>query len=184
MEPSVRNWLLIIALDIGGMWGGDEIIGGEDSREDCQRPVPDTHTLKTFSNQNPLFIHSRAHAIWSNFLCVFVVVKDTAQRQTDVIWQSGLTSNKDKNFNLHTNNITLLCKCAMLCCVTWQTVGCWPLWQSLVTLSPLLRSDRKQVRQWETPTGPSSCLEVNKRWGEVELILSACFPDTHPSHNN
>lgn len=44
MEPLRRDWLLIIALDVGGMWREDEIIGGADSREGCQRPVPDTHT--------------------------------------------------------------------------------------------------------------------------------------------
>lgn len=55
MEQTGRDWLLIIALDVGGMWrerGWDN--RRTDTQECLQRPVPDTHThsLKhTFSEQ-------------------------------------------------------------------------------------------------------------------------------------
>lgn len=73
MEPPGRDWLLIIALDVGCMWREDEIIGGADIRGDCQRPIPDTHTQNThFQSRSPVQPHE--HAMWSApALCIVVI---------------------------------------------------------------------------------------------------------------
>lgn len=157
MEPPGRDWLLIIALDVGGMWREDEIIREADSREGCQRPVPDIHThthihsKHTFLNQVPCSpAYTPGHMQYNintdfvHFLCAFVLIKVRYCSMTDGIWQyfslSAPTCNvlnlidlnlkdKDGNLNLLFSNMTLFCKCAVHSCGTGQTICCWPLWQ-------------------------------------------------------